>query len=909
MSLVIKSPIDNRTYESFVLKENNLKVFMINDEKAPSCCVAMFVNVGYLADTYSGMAHFLEHMLFMGTKKYPKESYFNEFILTHGGSSNAFTTHDTTCYYYTTQEEILNESLDIFSQFFIEPLLNPHSVSKEVNAVNDEHEKNMNDDAWRHEEIIKKACNNKHPYKNFGTGNNKTLVNDDKLASKVREFYEKYYSPEIMTLFVYCNKNISDNIKSLFSQVKPSDKFISFIDKNVKGQIFNPPQTIHLVPIKNTERMTILWELPFEHITTLHFLVHILGHGGKNTLKHILTKTGYISDFEVELGDKFGDKCIFRFDLILTQDGGTDAIRKKIINCIYHYIDLLKQSQLEQLYNEFIAIEKNNFTYNLVFEPEDVVLDLVRYYAYHKMDLNKLLSYKTEINDYNDVHNNIQKIFTLMTPNKSILLISSPLNKCSKVEKHYGIKYEINKEFIEVNYDCIKDIKKDFKIPEINKYMPSNFKLIDIEYKNTKPKKIKSDIDLFWLPITTNYDIVKIPIVSVYCKVDIPNIIQNCETYTKTLLYINCVMAMIKHELQMCHMIGFVSSVVVQESRLYISVEGYSSKIYEVCKLIVDALMAKNIDDVIYNLTLFQYKKADENAIHKNPYIKVNDLFLKYACCVYYDNHDRLKCYDNITKTSVVNIMDDSILNKTHVTMLVCGNMDDIGAIKLSKLFNVFVSKQKYEPNLVMLNNMKDIVSAQDPCIMPSETEYEKNVAVSYYIEIFKCNVCATPDWIYKYCMLQLLENMIGDKYFDALRTKEKFGYIVNAKCTDVGDPNISTYYYRYLVQSPKRTPDEIIKRTKKFIKQFVDVLNNMSDDIFNDYVNGCVTPLTFDMNNVSDLAQYYFSQIEQKYYKFDMNELLVSVYKKIRKAELIDFYKITFMGNVKSIIVGYNRI
>jgi len=72
---------------------------------------------------FYGTAHFLEHMLFMGSKKYPNENEYSEYIKNNGGYSNAFTTLTSTNFHFETSNEGFERALDIFAQFFIDPIL------------------------------------------------------------------------------------------------------------------------------------------------------------------------------------------------------------------------------------------------------------------------------------------------------------------------------------------------------------------------------------------------------------------------------------------------------------------------------------------------------------------------------------------------------------------------------------------------------------------------------------------------------------------------------------------------------------------------------------------------------------------------------------------------------------------
>jgi secreted Zn-dependent insulinase-like peptidase len=87
--------------------------------------VSLAVNVGCLNDPLprQGLAHFLEHMLFMGSSKYPDENGFSNHINSHGGYSNAFTDNEHTNYHFRVNEKGLHQALDMFAWLLIDPLL------------------------------------------------------------------------------------------------------------------------------------------------------------------------------------------------------------------------------------------------------------------------------------------------------------------------------------------------------------------------------------------------------------------------------------------------------------------------------------------------------------------------------------------------------------------------------------------------------------------------------------------------------------------------------------------------------------------------------------------------------------------------------------------------------------------
>ena len=191
---IIKPKIDHNEYK-FIELENKLQVLIIYDKDTDKSATSMTVNAGFYDDPIDtqGLAHFLEHMLFMGTKEHEQENYFHQFINGAGGLTNAFTMEETTTFFYQVLNHNFLESLEIFSHFFIDPLLSSNAIEREINAVNSEHIKNLTFDSARVSSILKEFVSNKHPYYNFGCGNIETLKKND-IREELLQLYNKYYS-------------------------------------------------------------------------------------------------------------------------------------------------------------------------------------------------------------------------------------------------------------------------------------------------------------------------------------------------------------------------------------------------------------------------------------------------------------------------------------------------------------------------------------------------------------------------------------------------------------------------------------------------------------------------------------------------------------------------------------------
>lgn len=155
LSIPHKHELDQRTYRRFTM-DNQLKVLLVHDPDLNQSSVAMDVAVGSLSDPKhtQGLAHFLEHMLFLGTKKYPEEGEFGKFLRSRAGYFNAYTAGHHTNYHFQIHHDAFEGAIDRFSQFFISPLFSPEFSIREIQAVHNEHKKNILDDGWRQHHLL-----------------------------------------------------------------------------------------------------------------------------------------------------------------------------------------------------------------------------------------------------------------------------------------------------------------------------------------------------------------------------------------------------------------------------------------------------------------------------------------------------------------------------------------------------------------------------------------------------------------------------------------------------------------------------------------------------------------------------------------------------------------------------------
>ena len=135
----------------------------------------------------------------MGSKKFPNENGFAKFIQDNGGSYNAWTGSERTNFFFEIQRHSFSMALDMFSQFFIEPLMVKNAMDREREAVDSEFQGYMPSDGWRLRQLFVSIAKPNHPVAKFNVGNKQSLskvqyskkyiLNDKRGAMKIELYF------------------------------------------------------------------------------------------------------------------------------------------------------------------------------------------------------------------------------------------------------------------------------------------------------------------------------------------------------------------------------------------------------------------------------------------------------------------------------------------------------------------------------------------------------------------------------------------------------------------------------------------------------------------------------------------------------------------------------------------------
>jgi zinc protease len=239
--------------QEFVL-DNGLKVLLLEDHKSPAVTFQVWYRVGGRneKDGKSGLAHFLEHMMFKGTPTTGPEEY-SRIIAKNGGRSNAFTTSDMTVYFATMSRDKIDIELGLEADRMANALLGDAYFEPEKKVIQEERRLRTEDNpASALSEVASAVAFMIHPYRRPVVGwmeDIQGLTRQDLVG-----FYKLYYEPNNAVIVVvgdFSSETIMPKIRAAFGKIPRGAE---------------PPKVSVEEPAQHGERRVILKkeaELPF----------------------------------------------------------------------------------------------------------------------------------------------------------------------------------------------------------------------------------------------------------------------------------------------------------------------------------------------------------------------------------------------------------------------------------------------------------------------------------------------------------------------------------------------------------------------------------------------------------------------------------------------------------------------
>jgi len=887
MTDIVKSLNDKREYKYIILK-NKMKVLLISDLDTEKSTAALNVNVGNFSDpeSFPGLAHFLEHMLFMGTKKFPNENYFDEQLNKYGGSYNAFTDSEMTVYYFDIFNKNFEDILQIYSRFFIDPLMKEDSVDREIKAVDSENNKNLENDYWRIDQLIRSFSNPKNPFSKFGTGNIETLKHDS-VREELLKFHKKYYSANIMNLVLLSNKSLKELeilANKYFCEVENKNIKINYLTKELPFNDANKiNKTFRFELVQDKNLLLLVWQLPNQDKNykekSLHILSSLLGDETDNSILVILKNKGLINSLSSGSMDSSFNYTLFNLKIELT-NSGMDNINY-IISTIYEYLNILKNTdEWKRIILESKEIVEILFNYQEKYDSmtyaTNLVINMEKYEAKDILTGSYLLTKENEKGILN-----LLEYFT--KDNMMVLIGNNTLDniKNFKKEKYYGTKYCLDKNI------KIVSVKEKLNIPAINRFIPKNFNLLHNKKNNSLKSKINSDNLEIWTCENVQF---KDPIAIYWIQIVSLTFNKNIKNFIMTHLIINLINDYLTPILYSSNELGYNYRInfLPYNNSLIVYVKGYNDKINIIVTEIMDCItnFKNKFSEDKFNLIKDKYYKSVLNIPLSQPWSLTTYNLESEWINEFRHYNDILKELNNINFSQIKKYYNDSMLDKIYIKSIIGGNITSNKIIDFDK----YLSKNKYNEKVSSLQSMTKKYSEFS---YKNKNKNDTNEAIAIYYDI--------GEYSYeKIAKAIVFINIIKEDFFDQLRTKEQLGYLVKCSINNFLD----TYGFVQQIQSSEQNCDYLKSRINEFNKIFYKNLKTFDEENFNTIKETVINLIMEKDDNIAELLNRLIKEVMMGKYDFTRRKNIVKEVKKLKLENIVEFSKNYLINNKDKIII-----
>ncbi|MBI6548870.1 pitrilysin [Xenorhabdus lircayensis] len=875
-----KSDRDPRQYKAIQL-ENGMTVLLVSDEKAIKSLTAVSIPVGHMEnpDNQLGLAHYLEHMVLMGSKRYPQPGGFAEFLQKHGGSRNASTTANRTAFYLEVENDSLTEATDRLADALAEPLLDPVNADRERHAVDNEMTIARAGEGHRIWQIRSETINPAHPNARFAGGNLETLKDkpDSKLQTALVDFYQRYYSANLMKGVVYGNQSI-DKLAQIaaetFGRIPNRHASVSAItvpavtDKE-KGIV------IHYVPAQPYKALRLEFSIADNSADfrskTDGYIGYLIGNRSQNTLSDWLQKQGLIEGISASANPKNdGNAGTFGIYVSLT-DKGLEH-RDQVIAAIFSYINLLKQEGIQKSY-----FDEMTKVLNVAFQYASIIRDMNYIEGLSDAMLQLPISHVLDAGYLADAFNSkaIASRLDELTPENARIWFISPTEPHNKEAYFVQAPYQVNK----ITQKQLTEWKKleqgvSFSLPELNPYIPDDLSLIKTSASQKHPKMIleKANVRLFYMPSQYFADE---PKGSITLEMRNPNGMKNIkDQLADTLLAYLSEIAL--DQLGYQASVGGMGVSVGYVDGLNIGVSGYTQHLPELLTSAIDQYISFMPTQEELNQAKSWYREQLEVANNGKAFQMAMQPVSRLSSVPYFEQSEKLKALDTITVDDIVKYR-QKMIQHSALQALIFGNLTEQQGIDIVQS----AQKQLANQGTVWWTGEHIVIGRNYAVDFKGTANSTDNALAEIYIP-------TGYDRIKGKVYSNLLSSILSPWFYDQLRTTEQLGYAVFAFDQNVG----KQWGLGFLLQSNSKQPDFLHKRYQSFYQQADKKLKAMSDAEFEQYKKALLIemrqpPQTF----YSEVARYY-SDFGRNNFKFDTHAQVIAAMEKVTKAQLIEFYE-----------------
>lgn len=850
--------------------DNGLQILLMHDPDVDRSAAALSVGTGQLYDPWEkqGLAHYLEHMLFLGTKKYPKVGSFKEYLNANSGASNAYTGADITNYFLQVSHHAFEGALDRFSGFFSEPLFAKKYAEREVNAVNSEFDKNRLQDGWRSNHLIHQISEEGHPIRKFGIGSKETLAGDNRAA--LLAFHKKYYAASNMRLAILSNLSLSEQehlARQYFANIPDHSVKKPVIDPNFRKPLKEKYRLIKIKSIKDTRSLGL--EFPtirlHDHLDSKPASVvsSVIGYEGKGSLLSKLKEEGLALGLSAGGGEIHPNLSTFDINVSLTEKGEVEY--KRVIELVFAYIEMLRQVDVkEYTFKEIQAMAQINFDWKSPQEGMGYVAGraaLMQNYKLNEVETLPYLFKKYDPEAY-------RAVLETLKPENMLVSLTSQKVKTNKVEKYFGTEYA----FEEVGGESFQRLVNPPRVdgmtyPEKNNFIPYNLTLIE-----EKPVTVRDDESAkVWFKFDDRF---KQPKVFIKLLIETPLVYDTVDHLAHSKLYEVALQEGLNEITYPISLAGLSYGLGIEKRGMTLSVGGYSERTTDLLQLVARNLKQVRIDEE-------KFKNLKEAVVRSMENRKLGQ---SYSRAAYYNRQLWIaKQYteDELTaalrKVTLRGIKEYAakLYERAFIRGVIHGNWN---AGQARKSLDIVLEELKSQP-LPEGERYQEVVEVLKPgkVIRFSRQIADNNNSIYYTLQMGERG-------FEEQARSSMVASIVESDFYTQMRTNQQLGYIVWSFQNQVEE----RLFFKMIIQSAGYGPFELQKRIEAWMKKSGKLFTDLSNEEFEKHRKSIIVSLEKKGDSIAEMAGdlYYFAVDEKG--DFDFKKKLVKAVKNLTREEVV---------------------
>lgn len=854
----------------------------MQDKDSTKAAASMAINAGHFDDPLDrqGLAHFLEHMLFLGTDQYPESNGFSNFVSQAGGNTNAWTGTEHTCYFFDINNQKFEHALKQFSRFFIAPLLSPTETEKERNAIDAEFKLKIKDDSRRIYQAHKETVNPDHPFAKFSVGSQQTLADRETcISDELRQFFNTYYQAQWMSLVLCSDADITTMerwVTDLFCDIKGTGKEKPAIEADLYRQQ-DLCKVLHIEPHKHMQKLIVSFAMPnidaFYRHKTVSFIAHLLGYEGEGSLYSILKEQGWINALSAGGGINGSNFKDFNISMALTDEG--IEYYEDIVEMVFEYICLITQNtdKLPRLYQD----KKNLLSIAFDNQEKARLIDWVSNLSINMQHYDEANYVQGDylMEGFNQHAHDMAMQW--LTPRNMRLVLIHPDVEPEHKTKWYHTPYRV--EALSNSWlDALTEINTPLPqmlLPTANPYLTKDVTLLDVEHPKTQPTLLVKEPGFdFWFKQDNTFRVAK---GHFYLAMDSHFAVKDIKHMALTRLFADLFMDSVAEQFYPAELAGLSYHLTSHQGGLTLHTAGLSSSQLALVDELLNALF--NVE--ICAKRFAEYKKQLvrhwRNSNHDKP---VGELFSVLGAKVMPWNPQPDQLANALKDTSFhqFNRFRKEFFNALHVESFLHGNWQENDALEFQKEVANHLAKSATIEDLTRPLCLLDKVTR-----IELELNCNDNAMVIYYQ--------AMSDDVDEKIKMMALNHLINQDYFNELRTKQQLGYLVGAGYAPFNTRAGIAFY----VQSPEYSPYTLLERHEEFITRAVESLNQLEAEQWQIQKQGLKTHISEKDKNLRLRSQRLWLAIGNQDHTFNMQKKLLSALEALTIDEIKAYIRETF--------------